>query len=153
MRMHVSIPMLPKCICYAAHAQKQHFKSNHKVWARPKETSSGLMNRLDLWLAQNSWSTDLDWSQLSINNALRSSLLEGMFNPGSTSMRVFRITKQHLELQGRLAAVTRFLIRPTALDNPTWLLRTRVPCNYYTLMTQNFYFQCTNFQGWDLPCW
>jgi hypothetical protein len=24
MRMHVSIPMLPKCICYAAHAQKPH---------------------------------------------------------------------------------------------------------------------------------
>jgi hypothetical protein len=25
MRMHVSIPRLPKCICDAAHAQKQHF--------------------------------------------------------------------------------------------------------------------------------
>jgi hypothetical protein len=24
MRMHVSIPMLPKCTCYAAHAQKPH---------------------------------------------------------------------------------------------------------------------------------
>jgi hypothetical protein len=30
MRMHVSIPMLPKCTCYAAHAQKPHFNSNHK---------------------------------------------------------------------------------------------------------------------------
>jgi hypothetical protein len=47
MRMHISIPILPKCICYAAHAQKQHFNSNHKGWARPKETSSGLRNRLD----------------------------------------------------------------------------------------------------------
>jgi hypothetical protein len=71
MRMHVSIPMLPKCICYAAHAQKQHFNLNHKVWARPKRTSSGLRNRLDLGLAQNLWSTDLDWSQLSINNAYK----------------------------------------------------------------------------------
>jgi hypothetical protein len=92
MRMHVSIPMLPKCICYAAHAQKQHFNSNYKVWARPKRTSLGLRNWLDLWLTWNWWSTELDWSQLSINNALRTSLLKGVFNQGSTSMRVFRIT-------------------------------------------------------------
>jgi hypothetical protein len=52
MRMHVSIPMLLICICHAAHAQKPHFNLNHKVWARPKRTSSGLRNRLDLWLAQ-----------------------------------------------------------------------------------------------------
>jgi hypothetical protein len=26
MRMHISIPKLPKCICDAVHAQKQHFK-------------------------------------------------------------------------------------------------------------------------------
>jgi hypothetical protein len=63
-RMHVSLLMLPKCICYAAHAQKPHFNLNHKVWARPTRTSSGLRNRLDLWLARNSWSTVLDWSQL-----------------------------------------------------------------------------------------
>jgi hypothetical protein len=74
MRMHISIPMLPRCICYAAHAQKPHFNLNHKVWARPKRTSSGLRNQLDLWLAQNSWGTDLDWSQLSINNALWTSM-------------------------------------------------------------------------------
>jgi hypothetical protein len=92
MRMHVSIPMLPKCTCYAAHAQKPHFNLNHKVWARPKRTSSRLRNRLDLGLPQHSWSTDLDWSQLSIINAVRTSLLKEMFNQGSTSMRVFRIT-------------------------------------------------------------
>jgi hypothetical protein len=92
MRMHVSIPMLPKCTCYAAHAQKQHFNLNRKVWARPKRTSSGFRSRLDLGLAQNSWSTDLDWSQLSIINASRTSLRERMFNQGSTSMRVFEIT-------------------------------------------------------------
>jgi hypothetical protein len=66
MRMHVSIPMLPKCICYAVHAQEEHFNLNHKVGARPKETSSGFRNQLDLWLARNSWSAHLDWSQLSI---------------------------------------------------------------------------------------
>jgi hypothetical protein len=92
LRMHANIPMLPKCTCYAAHAQKPHFNLNRKVWARPKRTSSGFRNRLDLGLAQNSWSTDLDWSQLSIINASRTSLLKGMFNQGSTSMRVFRIT-------------------------------------------------------------
>jgi hypothetical protein len=91
MRMHVSIPMLPKCTCYAAHAQKPHFNSNYKVWARPKRTISGLRNRLDLWLHKHSWSTDLDRSQLSIINVVRTSLLKGMFNWGSTSMRVFRI--------------------------------------------------------------
>jgi hypothetical protein len=31
MRMHVSIPMLPICICYATHDQKPHFNLNHKV--------------------------------------------------------------------------------------------------------------------------
>jgi hypothetical protein len=30
-------------------------------------------------------------------------------------MGVFRITKQHLELQGRLAAMTRFLVQLTAI--------------------------------------
>jgi hypothetical protein len=47
MWMHISIPMLPKCICYAVHAQKPHFNLSHKVWARPERTSSGLRNRLD----------------------------------------------------------------------------------------------------------
>jgi hypothetical protein len=92
MRMHVSVLTLPKCICYAAHAQKQHFNLNHKGRARPKRTSSGLRNWLDLWLTQNWWSTELDWSQLSIINASRTSLLKGVFTQGSTSMRVFRIT-------------------------------------------------------------
>jgi hypothetical protein len=64
MRMHVSIPMLPKCIGYAVHAQKQHSNLDHKVWARPKETSSGLRNWLDLWLTRDLWSTELDSSQL-----------------------------------------------------------------------------------------
>jgi hypothetical protein len=76
-----------------------------------------------------------------------------MFNQGITSMKVFRITEQHLEIPCRLAAMTRFLVQPTATDNPTWLLRTRVPYNYYTLTTQNFYFQWTNFQGWDFLHW
>jgi hypothetical protein len=64
MRMHVGIPMLPKCICYAAHAQKPHFNLNHKVWARPKRLSSGRRNRSNLWLTRKLWSTELDWSQL-----------------------------------------------------------------------------------------
>jgi hypothetical protein len=32
--MHVSIAMLPKCICYAVHAQKQHFNLKHKVLSK-----------------------------------------------------------------------------------------------------------------------
>jgi hypothetical protein len=144
MRMHVSIPMLPKCICYAAHAQKQPFNLNHKVWARPKETSSGFRNWLDLWLAQNSWSTDLDWSQLSINNALRTSLLKGIFNPGITSMRVFRITKQHLELQCRLSCNDKV---PSSTNRKL----TKSGCGTLGFLTSlhsydsKLYFQRTNF--------
>jgi hypothetical protein len=115
MRMHISIPMLFKCTCYAAHAQKPHFNSNHKVWARLKRTSSEFRNRLDLWLTRSWWSTELDWSQLSINNALRTPLRKRMFNQGSTSIESFQDYQQHLGLQSKLAAMTRFLVRPTAI--------------------------------------
>jgi hypothetical protein len=37
MRMHVSIPKLPKCICYVMHAQKQHFNLNHKVLSKTEK--------------------------------------------------------------------------------------------------------------------
>jgi hypothetical protein len=37
MRMHVSIPKLPKCICYAGHAQRQHFNLNHKVLSKTEK--------------------------------------------------------------------------------------------------------------------
>jgi hypothetical protein len=38
------------------------------------------------------------------NNASRTLPLKEMFNPGLTSLMVFRVTKQRLELQRRLAA-------------------------------------------------
>jgi hypothetical protein len=152
MRLHVSIPMLPKCICYAAHAQKQHFSLNHKVWARPKRTSSGLRNWSDLWLTRNWWSTELDWSQLSINNALRTSLLKGMFNQGSTSIESFHNYQQHLGLQGRLAAMTRLLAQPTAIVDQRWSWYTRIPHNT-AFSRLGFYSWRTNFQGWGLPRW
>jgi hypothetical protein len=75
------------------------------------------------------------WITTSINNALRTLLLNGMFNPGITSMRVFRITKQHMELQCRLAATTRFLVQLTAKVNQKRLWFTRVPYKHYTLTT------------------
>jgi hypothetical protein len=34
MRMQVSIPKLPEGVCYAVHAQKQHFNLNHKVLSK-----------------------------------------------------------------------------------------------------------------------
>jgi hypothetical protein len=37
MRKHVSIPKLPKCICDAVHAQKQHFNLNHKVLSKTEK--------------------------------------------------------------------------------------------------------------------
>jgi hypothetical protein len=64
MRMHVSIPTLPKCICYATHTQKVTFILIHKVVSKTKRISLGLRNRLDLWLAWNFRTTELDWSQL-----------------------------------------------------------------------------------------
>jgi hypothetical protein len=37
MRMRVSIPKLPKCICYAMHAQKKHFNLFHKVLSKTEK--------------------------------------------------------------------------------------------------------------------
>jgi hypothetical protein len=37
MRMHVSIPMLPKCLCYAVHAQKPHFKFKSQGLSKTKK--------------------------------------------------------------------------------------------------------------------
>jgi hypothetical protein len=37
MRMHVSIPTLPKCTCYAAHAQKPHFKFKSQGSSKTKK--------------------------------------------------------------------------------------------------------------------
>jgi hypothetical protein len=75
------------------------------------------------------------WITTSTNNALRTLLLKERFNPGITLMRVFRISKQHLELQCRLAATTRFLVQPTAIVNQMRLWYTRVHYEHYTLMT------------------
>jgi hypothetical protein len=61
-----------------------------------------------------------------------------MFNQGITSMRVFRITEQHLELQCRLAATTRFLVRPIAIVNQKRLWYTRVPYNTALLRLRIF---------------
>jgi hypothetical protein len=37
MWMHVSMPKLPKCICDAVHAQKQHFNLNRKVLSKTEK--------------------------------------------------------------------------------------------------------------------
>jgi hypothetical protein len=37
MRMHVSIPMLPKCTCYAAHVQKPHFTFKSQGLSKTKK--------------------------------------------------------------------------------------------------------------------
>jgi hypothetical protein len=109
--------------------KKPQFNLNHKVWARPKRTIWGLSNWLDLWLTRNWWSTELDWSQLSITNALWTSLRKRMFNQGSTSIESFQNYQQHLGLQGRLAAMTRFLVQLTAITDQKWSGYTRIPHN------------------------
>jgi hypothetical protein len=48
--------------------------------------------------------TELDLITTSTNTTLERSLRKEMFRLGTTSMRVFRISKQCLELQSRLAA-------------------------------------------------
>jgi hypothetical protein len=48
MRMHVSMPKLPECICYAVHAQKLHLFYFTRLRARPKRISLGTRSRLDL---------------------------------------------------------------------------------------------------------
>jgi hypothetical protein len=57
MRMHVSMPKLPECICYAVHAQKLHLFYFTRLRARPKRISLGTRSRLDLWLARNFWTS------------------------------------------------------------------------------------------------
>jgi hypothetical protein len=57
MRMHVSIPKLPKCICYAMHAKKWQEFLIHKVVSKTKRNSSGLRIRLNPWLAQTFWTS------------------------------------------------------------------------------------------------
>jgi hypothetical protein len=46
MRMHVSSPKVPKCICYAMHTQKVIFILIQKVVSKTKRTSSGLRDRI-----------------------------------------------------------------------------------------------------------
>jgi hypothetical protein len=80
MRMHVSTPKIPKCICYAMHTKKVTFILIYKVVSKTKKISSGLRDRIDhdwreilgrvLHSLQNS-----DLIPTSINNALRGSLL------------------------------------------------------------------------------
>jgi hypothetical protein len=73
-----------------------------------------------------------------------------MFNSGITLTRVFRITKQHLEIQCRLTATTRFLVRPIATVNQKRLWYPRVPYNT-ALLRFRILFPTYNFLGWDLP--
>jgi hypothetical protein len=104
MRMHVSMPKVPKCMCYAIHAKKWQKLVIHRVVSKTKRIRSGLRIRLNLWLARNFWTTELWLITTGTNNTLQRSLRKEMFKPGITSMTVFRITKQHLELQCRLDA-------------------------------------------------
>jgi hypothetical protein len=154
MRMHISIPMLPKCICDQC-MLKSNIYFNSKTHGCEQDQKNKFRTEDSIgFLIGTKFVEHRTWRfTTSINNALRTLLLKEMFNSGITLMRVFRITKQHLGIQCRLVATTRFLVQPTAIDNPTWLLRTRVPYKHYTLTTQNFYFQWTNFLRWDLPRW
>jgi hypothetical protein len=46
MRMHVSSPKVPKCICYATNTQKVTFISIQKVVSKTKRISSGLRDQI-----------------------------------------------------------------------------------------------------------
>jgi hypothetical protein len=50
MRMHVSIPKLPKCIYDAVHAQKQHFNLNHKVLSKTKKNKFRTKESIGSWI-------------------------------------------------------------------------------------------------------
>jgi hypothetical protein len=103
MRMRVRIPKLPN-----AYAMQCMLKSNFYFNSQGCEhdqknkfrTEESIGSLIDTKFVEHR----TRWITTSINNALRTLLLKEMFNPGITSMRVFRITKQHLELQRRLAA-------------------------------------------------
>jgi hypothetical protein len=93
MRMHVSIPKLPKCICDAAHAQKQHFNLNHKVLSKTDKNKFRIEESIGS-LIGTKFGEHRTWLiTTSINNALQRSLRKETFNQGITLIRVFRITK------------------------------------------------------------
>jgi hypothetical protein len=104
MQMHVSIPKLPKCICYATHTQKVTLILIHKVVSKTKRISFRTEDSIGS-LIGTKFSNHKTWLiTTSINNALRTLLLKEMFNPDVTSVMFFGITKQRLGLHCRLAA-------------------------------------------------
>jgi hypothetical protein len=104
MRMHVSIPKLPRCISDAVHAQKQHFKLNHKVLSKTKKNKFRIEESIGSLIGTKFVEHRTWLIRTSMNHALWTLLLKEKFNPCVTSTRVFRIAKQCLELQCRLAA-------------------------------------------------
>jgi hypothetical protein len=50
MRMHISIPMLPKCTCYAAHAQKPHFKFKSQVLSKTEKIKFRIEESIGSWI-------------------------------------------------------------------------------------------------------
>jgi hypothetical protein len=80
MRMHVSIPKLPKCICYVVHAQNQHFNLNHKVFSKTEKNKFRIEDSIGSLIGTR-YSNHRTWLiTTSINNALRTLLLKEMFN-------------------------------------------------------------------------
>jgi hypothetical protein len=57
-------PCFPNACAIQCMLKSNIFNLKHKVVSKTQRTSSGLSNRLDLWLTRNLWSTELDWSQL-----------------------------------------------------------------------------------------
>jgi hypothetical protein len=51
--MHVSIPKLPKCICYATHTQKVTFNLVHKVVSKAKEIKFMMEESIGSWIGTN----------------------------------------------------------------------------------------------------
>jgi hypothetical protein len=142
MRMHVSIPKLPNCICCAMHVKKWQEFLIHKVVSKTRRISSGLRIRLDLWLARNFWMSlrfiiELDLITTSTNSTLQRSLWKEMFNQGITSMRGFRNYQTTFGITTQISCTRKLLVQPTAITNQPRLLYTRVPFNYYTLTTHN----------------
>jgi hypothetical protein len=53
LRMHVSVPKVPKCICFAMHAQKATFILVHKVVSKTKEIKFMTEKSIGSWIGTN----------------------------------------------------------------------------------------------------
>jgi hypothetical protein len=141
-RMPVSSPKVPKCTCYAMHAQSDMCFEIQMWWARPRKTSSGLRGRIDHdwhkifgqvgYLSRNS-----DLITTILINFLTRSLEEDVQPRHYIDERFWDHLSNTWGYNADELHKRRLLDQPTTKTNPTWLHTLGVPHYYYSRTTRN----------------